>query len=176
MAAGVGLQLAINNYTLNVCKALRDCELPKHVEELLRNLLLFVSLSTDQTEIDSNSDTTAPAGPLAVSYERVLTEAQIAGNTAHVLAGCLFLQLETITFSLFPGTGNSHPGCTPQLFYLQHPVCILAAMQNPMPNTWHECMLPCLQGQQLQPLRAKLFSVCSKVSSKQRLQLLVCKP
>ena len=112
MAAGVGLQLAINNYTLNVCKALRDCELPKHVEEVLRNLLLFVCLSTDQTDVDSNSDTTAPASPLAVSYARVLGEAKVVGNTAHVLGACLFLQMETITFSLFPGTGKVQPGCT----------------------------------------------------------------
>lgn len=176
MAAGVGFQLAINNYTLNVCKALRDCELSKDVEEVLRNLLLFVCLSTDQTDVDSNSDTTAPASPLTVSYGRVVSEAQILGNTALVLGGCLFHQLETITFSLFPGTANFHPGCISQLFYLQHPVRNLPAMKCPMPNTWHNCMLPYLQWQQLQPLKAKPFSVCFRTSSKERLRLPHCKP
>lgn len=103
MAAGIGLQLAVNNYTLNVCKALRDCESPKDIEDVLQNLLLFVCLSTDQTDADLHSNTTAPDSPLAMSYARVFSEVQSVQNAALVVAASLFHQLETITFSLLAG-------------------------------------------------------------------------
>ena len=104
MAAGFGLQLAVSNYTLTACKALTSCKAPTDVEDVLRNLLLFVRLTTDHIHVDSRSDSSAPATALELSYARVLQEAQSTKNTAHILEPLLFQQMESIAFSLLPGT------------------------------------------------------------------------
>ena len=104
MAAGTGLQLAVNNYTLNACKALTSCKACKDVEEVLRNLLLLVRLSTDHTHADSTARTPAPDSSLELSYVRVLHETHNTKQAAHVMKALLFQQMESITFSLFPGT------------------------------------------------------------------------
>ena len=103
MAAGIGLQLAVNNFTLNACQALTSCKAPKDVEEVLRNLLLLVRLSTNHTHVDSTSATPTPDSSLELSYARVLHEAQSTEHAEHVIQALLFQQMENITFSLLPG-------------------------------------------------------------------------
>lgn len=104
MAAGMGLQLAVNNYTLNACKVLTSCTVPKDVEEVLRNLLLLVRLSTDHSHVDSKSRTPAPDSSLELSYARLMHEAQNTEHAAPVMEALLFQQMESVTFSLLPGT------------------------------------------------------------------------
>lgn len=117
MAAGIGLQLAVSNYTLTACKALTSCKAPIDVEDVLRNLLLFVRLTTDHRHVDSRNNSSAPAEALELSYARVLHEAQITESAAHILNALLFQQMESITFSLLPGTQVS-----PLLFNLVIPL------------------------------------------------------
>ena len=83
----------------------------------------------------------------------------------------------------FPTDGNYHLQLVSRYrasLIINQPswLSILAVINILCANTlpWHDCMLPCLQWQQLQRLKAKLSSVCCKTSSKQRLQLLRCKP
>lgn len=104
MAAGIALQLAVSNYTLTACKALTSCKFPTDVEDVLLNLLLFVRLTTDHIHVDSRGDSSAPATGLELSYTRVLHEAQSTNTAAHILKALLFQQMESITFSLLPGT------------------------------------------------------------------------
>ena len=104
MAAGIGLQLAVNNYTLKACKVLTSCNVPKDVEEVVQNLLLLVRLSTDHTHVDSKSRGPAPDNSLELSYVRVLHEARNTEHVAQVMEALLFQQMESITFSLLPGT------------------------------------------------------------------------
>ena len=135
MAAGVGLQLAVNNYTLNVCNALRSCEVHKDVEGILRNLLLFVCLSTEPTNVDSRSNIPAPASPLELSYARVLHESQSKSNAAHVLEALLFQQMESITFSLLPGIVWCHICCTAWPFH--HGQSIFHCTMRTQAAPWH---------------------------------------
>ena len=104
MAAGIGLQLAVSNYTLNACKVLTSCKVPEDVEKVLRSLLLLVRLSKDHNHVDSTSRTPAPDSSLELSYARVLHEAQSTEQATHVMEALLFQQMESITFSLLPGT------------------------------------------------------------------------
>lgn len=122
MAAGIGLQLAVNNYTLNICKALTSCKVPKDVEEVLRKLLLLVRPSTDHTQVDSTSTNPTPDS----SYARLLHEAQSTQYAAHVMQALLFQQMESITFSLLPGARRKLC-CSSCLMCHMHPIYLLAS-------------------------------------------------
>ena len=115
MAAGFGLQLAVKDYALHVCRALNACEKPHELEQILRSLLLVVRVSENSSNIDSASTNSNPPGDVKQSYTRVLRETEKPQNAKHILEAALCQHMESISFSLLPGKGACH-SCLTQSF------------------------------------------------------------
>lgn len=104
MAADLALQLAVNNYILNVCKALQACRSVSDIQLALRSLVSFAQLAASNcadaftvAEVDLDR-------PLAQSQARVYHEYHRAGHHAIILKVFVFRQFETVAHSLFPGS------------------------------------------------------------------------
>ncbi len=104
MAADLALQLAVNNYILNVCKALQACESVSDIQLVLHSLISFAQLAASNcadafkvADVDLDS-------PLAQSQARVYHECHRAGHHAIILKVFGFRQFETVAHSLFPGS------------------------------------------------------------------------
>ena len=104
MAADLALQLAVNNYILNVCKALQACGSVSDIQLVLHSLISFAQLAASNcadafkvAEVDLDS-------LLAQSHARVCHECHRAGQHAIILKVFVFRQFETVAHSLFPGS------------------------------------------------------------------------
>lgn len=104
MAADLALQLAVNNYIFNVCKALQACVSVSDIQYVLHSLTSFAQLAASNcadafkvAEVDRDS-------PLAQSQARVCHEYHRAGQHAVILKVFVSRQFETVAHSLFPGS------------------------------------------------------------------------
>ncbi len=104
LAADLALQLAVNNYILNVCKALQACESVSDIQLVLHSLISFAQLAASNcanafkvADVDLDS-------PLAQSQARVYHECHRAGHHAIIFKVFGFRQFETVAHSLFPGS------------------------------------------------------------------------
>ncbi len=102
MAADFALQLAVNTYVLNVCKALQTCESASDLEIVLQSLISFGQLAASNTSTAPAATDAGLDSPLARSQACVAHECRRTENT-QILANLLYRQLESITCSLLPG-------------------------------------------------------------------------
>ena len=103
MAADFALQLAVNNFALQVCKALQACNASEDIAVVLRAIESLVQLAATRPDLASAQQCDLPTS-LAECYALILRELH---RTVHWQASMLHLilrHLEPITFSLLPGT------------------------------------------------------------------------
>lgn len=104
MAADLALQLAVNSYILNVCKALQACGSVSDIQLVLNSLISFAQLAASNCADASAVADVDVDSPLAQSQARVYHEHHRAGDQATIFKVFLFRQLEIVAHSLFPGS------------------------------------------------------------------------
>jgi hypothetical protein len=104
MAADLALQLAVNNYILNVCKALQACGSVSDIQLVLHSLISFAQLAASNCADAFNVAEVDLDSPLAQSQARVCHEYHRAGQHAVILKVFIFRQFESVAHSLFPGS------------------------------------------------------------------------
>ncbi|KAA6428351.1 MAG: hypothetical protein FRX49_01946 [Trebouxia sp. A1-2] len=102
MAADLALQLAVNSYILNVCKALQACGSVSDIQLVLNSLISFAQLAASNCADASAVADVDVDSPLAQSQARVYHEHHRAGDQATIFKVFLFRQLEIVAHSLFP--------------------------------------------------------------------------
>ena len=106
MAADFALHLAVNNFALQVCKALQACNASQDTADVLRAIQSFVQLAATRPDLASAQHCHLPTS-LAECYALILRELH---RTVHWQSNMLHLilrHLESITFSLLPGTAQA---------------------------------------------------------------------
>ncbi|DBA73958.1 hypothetical protein WJX77_002142 [Trebouxia sp. C0004] len=102
MAADLALQLAVNNYILNVCKALQACGSVSDIQLVLKSLISFAQLAASNCADAFKATDAELDSPLAQSQTRAHYEYHRAGHHAIILKVFVFRQFETVAHSLFP--------------------------------------------------------------------------
>ena len=103
MAADFALQLAVNNYFLQVCKSLQASGSFCDIQLLLKSLCSFAQLAASSCACITDVTDAHLASPLAQAEGLVIRECRRVQQHALILRALLFRQLETVAYSLFPG-------------------------------------------------------------------------
>lgn len=107
MAAEFALQLAVNNYFLQVCKSLQASGSFCDIQLVLKSLCSFAQLAASSCACIFDVTDAHLASPVAQAEGLVIRECRRVQQHALILRALLFRQLETVAYSLFPGRAKS---------------------------------------------------------------------
>lgn len=103
MALGLSLQLAFNDFVLQVCKALRSCSDSTTLRSILQDLLDLATISRANHADHSETQPPASSSQLARALHKLQRELHRDPAAKRSITSGFLQHLEVITCTLLPG-------------------------------------------------------------------------